>query len=154
VLSDEGKHDQAEREFAQIAAQGTSGYHSLARLREAAEIAHRDRTAAIEAYRKAAGDSSVEPVFRELAALRAAALLIDADAVDEARKLLEPQADAGKTFRHSARELLAIAAWRTGDMTALRRLYAQMLTDPDTPPATRARVEMLLSLGPTTESKS
>ena len=45
-LGDDGKHDEAEREFARIAADGTSGYRSLARLREAAELARRDPAAA------------------------------------------------------------------------------------------------------------
>ena len=152
--SDDGKHEEAERGFARIAADGTSGYRSLARLREAAELARRDPAAAAALYRQAASDGSIDPALREIAALRAAALMIDQNSTEEARKLLEPLAEAGKTFRHSARELLAIAAWRSGDMTVLRRWYAQMITDPDTPPATRGRVEMLLTLGPAMEGKS
>jgi hypothetical protein len=152
--SDDGKYDEAERGFARVAADGSTGYRSLARLREASELARRDPAAGAASYRQAAGDSSLDPALREVAALRAATLMIDQNSLDEARKLLEPLAEAGKSFRHSARELLAIAAWRSGDMTVLRRWYAQMITDPDTPPATRGRVEMLLSLAPTIESKS
>ena len=37
-LSDDGKHTEAEAALAKLAAQGTSGYRTLARLRDAAEL--------------------------------------------------------------------------------------------------------------------
>ena len=152
-LADSGDHAEAEKAFARIASEGTSGYRGLARLRQAAEVAHRDPDAAVASYRQMADDGSFDTPLRELAALRASAILIDKGSYDEARKLLEPQAEASKTFRHSARELLALAAWRAGDATALRRWYGMMLTDPETPPSTRSRVEMLIALGVAPESK-
>src|SRR5262245_63171570 len=45
-----GKHEEAEAAFAKIAADSPSGYRTLARLREAAELAQRDRAAAVKAY--------------------------------------------------------------------------------------------------------
>ena len=153
-LAESGDHAEAEKAFARIAAEGTSGYRGLARLRQAAEAARRDPDAGVEAYRQIVNDGSIEEPLRELAALRAAAMLIDKESYDEARKLLEPLTDASKTFRHSARELVALAAWRTGDTAALRRWYGMMLTDPETPPSARSRVEMLIALDVVPESKS
>jgi hypothetical protein len=89
-LAEGDEHAEAAKAFAGIAAEGTSGYRSLARLRQAAELAHTDRAAALSLYREIAIDGGFEPVLRELAALRAAAILIDDGAYDEARKLLEP----------------------------------------------------------------
>jgi predicted negative regulator of RcsB-dependent stress response len=77
TLADGGKHSEAEAAFAKIVADGTSGYRHLARLREAAELAHVDRKAAIAAYEKIAGDGAVGPVLQDLAALRAAARAAD-----------------------------------------------------------------------------
>jgi len=146
TLSESGKHAEAESAFARIATEGTSGYRDLARVRQAAELAHRDRASAIAAYERIAADGSIGQVLQDLAAVRAGALLIDASALDRARAQLEPAAAAGRPFRHSARELLALAAWRSGDATAARRWSEMLMTDAETPATTRSRVEMLIAL--------
>jgi hypothetical protein len=146
TLSEEGKHADAGAAYAKIAAEGTAGYRNLARLRQAAELAESDPKAAIAAYEKIADDSSIGAVLQDLAALRAGALLIDTGDVAQARARLEPLASAGRTFRHTARELLALAAWRGGDTAAVRRWFELIVTDLQTPPATRSRVEMLIAL--------
>jgi hypothetical protein len=148
-LAEAGKRGEAEAAFAKIAADGTSGYRQLARLREAAELARTDPKAATAAYDRIAADGSVGPVLRDLAALRAGALLIDAGAFDEARRRLEPLAAEDRTFRHTAREFLVLAAWRAGDAAAAKRWSDMMMTDAQTPAATRSRVEMLMALGET-----
>jgi hypothetical protein len=145
-LGESGKHAEAEKVFAQIAADGTAAYRSLARLRQASEAADRDPAAAIELYRQLAADTSVEQVLRDLAALRAAALLIDAGSYNDARRLLEPVVAARRDFRHGARELLALAAWKAGDRSGMNKWYAAILTDPETPASSRTRVEILIAL--------
>ena len=116
-------------------------------MREAAELAQTDPKAAVAAYDKIAADGAVGPVLQDLAALRAGALLIDAGAFDEARRRLEPLAAEDRTFRHTARELLVLAAWRAGDAAAAKRWFDMITTDAQTPAATRSRVEMLMALG-------
>ena len=118
TLAEDGKRNEAEAAFGKIAADGTSGYRHLARMREAAELAQTDPKAGIAAYDKIAADGAVGPVLQDLAALRAGALLIDANAYDEARRRLEPLTADERPFRHTARELLALAAWRAGDSAA------------------------------------
>jgi len=146
LLSERGEHAESEGAFAKIAAEGTAGYRSLARLRQAAELAERDPKTAIAAYERIAGDSSVGPVLQDLAGLRAGSLLIDASNFEIARARLEPLASPGRTFRHTARELLALAGWRSGDVAAAKRWFDVIMTDGDTPPATRNRIEMLIAL--------
>jgi hypothetical protein len=153
TLSDGGKHAEAEAAFAKIAADGTSGYRQLARLREAAELAYQDPKAAVAAFEKIANDGAANPVMRELAALRAGALLIDAGNYPDAQRLLEPLTQPDRTFRHTARELLALSAWRQGDGPGTKRWFDMMSTDPLTPTATRSRAEMLMALV-AAESKS
>jgi len=152
TLAEGGKHADAEAAFAKIVADGTSGYRHLARLREAAQLAQTDAKAAIAAYEKIAADASVGPALQDLAALRAGAMLVDAGSFDEARRMLEPLAANDRTFRHTARELLVLAAWRAGDGSGAKRWFDMISTDAQTPPATRSRVEMLMALG-ATESK-
>jgi hypothetical protein len=142
-----GKRSEAEAAFAKIAADGTAGYRHLARMREAAELAQSDAKAAITAYDQIAADRAVGPVLQDLAALRAAALLIDTGALEEAQRRLEPLAANDRTFRHTAREFLVLAAWRAGDTAAAKRWFDLIMTDAQTPAATRSRVEMLMALG-------
>jgi hypothetical protein len=153
ILGEKGEHADAEGAFAKIAAGGTSGYRALARLRQVAELAERDPRAAIAGYERIAGDNSVGQVFQDLAGLRAGALLIDQANYDIARARLEPLASPGRTFRHTAREMLALAAWRSGDTAAAKRWFDLIMTDGETPSATRNRIEMLIALV-AAESKS
>jgi hypothetical protein len=146
TLSEAGKHAESSAAFARIATDGTAGYRYLARLRQATELAQTDPKSAITAYQQIAADSAAGPVLRDLAALRAGSLLIDQGNYAEARKILEPLAGSDRTFRHTARELLALAAWRSGDVAEIKRWSDMMSTDPQTPPATRSRVEMLMAL--------
>lgn len=149
ALSEEGKHADSEAAFGKIVSDGSSGYRNLARLREAAELAQTDKKAALAAYEKIASDTSIAPVLQDLAALRAGAILVDSGAFEEARTRLEPLTANDRTFRHSAREMLALAAWRAGDTTAAKRWIDMIMTDLQTPSATRSRVEMLVALGAT-----
>ena len=147
TLAETGKHSEAEAAFAKIAVDGTSGYRHLARLREAAALAQTDAKAAIALYDKIATDGAVGPVLQDLAALRAGALMIDTASFAQAQQRLEPLTGDGRTFRHTARELLALAAWRTGDSAAAKRWFDLIIADIETPSATRSRVEMLMALG-------
>jgi hypothetical protein len=145
-LAEEGKHAEAEAAFGKIAAEGTAGYRSFARLREGAEVAARDPKAAVATYLKLYADSSVGVELRDLAGLRAGALQVDAGSFAEAKATLEPLTADGRAFRHTARELLVLGAWRAGDTTEARRWSDIIMTDGQTPTATRTRVEMLIAL--------
>lgn len=147
TLAEAGKRSEAETAFAKIATDGTAGYRHLARMREAAELAQGDAKAAIAAYDQIVADRAVGPVLQDLAALRAGALRIDSGALAEAQRRLEPLAANDRTFRHTAREFLVLAAWRAGDATAAKRWFDLIMTDAQTPAATRSRVEMLMALG-------
>jgi hypothetical protein len=153
TLAETGKHGEAEAAFAKVAADGTSGYRNLARLRAASELAQVDPKAAIAAYDKIAADGTVGAVLQDLAALRAGAILVDTASFDEAQRRLEPLAANDRTFRHTARELLVLAAWRAGDSAAAKRWFDMIAADVQTPASTRSRVEMLMALG-ATASKS
>ena len=146
TLSQEGKHAEAEAAFSKIAEDTTTTYRSLAQVRAAAELAQTDPKAAVAAYDKIAADSSASTELRDLAGLRAGALLIDSSAFAEARQRLEPLAGGDHTFKHTARELLALASWRAGDTAAAKRWIETINTDPGTPPDERNRMEMLAAL--------
>ncbi len=146
TLAEQGKHAEAEAAFGKIAADGTSGYRTLARLRAAAELAQTDTKAAIKAYDALTVDPALDPALQDLAAVRAGLLLVDTAALDEMRRRLEPASGPGRAFRHTARELLALSAWHAGDAASARRYIDMIAADAETPQGTRARVDVLSAL--------
>jgi hypothetical protein len=146
TLAEAGKHQEAEAAFAKLAADGSAGYRPLARLREAAELARADKSAAVKAYDEIAADRTVGQAIANLAALRSGFLLVDTAPYSEIRARLEPLTAADKTFRHSARELLALSAWKSGDMTAARQCTDMIITDPQSPEGSRNRAGVLSEL--------
>jgi hypothetical protein len=145
-LADQGKTEDAEAAFARLAGEGTAGYRILARLREAAVVAQRDPRAAVAAYDAIANDTSVGPVFRQLAGVRAAILLVDSAPLSEITRRLEPLAQPDSTFRHTAREVLALAAWKAGDTATAKKWFDTIAGDVDTPQSMRGRVDVLMTL--------
>jgi hypothetical protein len=146
ALADDNKNSEAEAAFSKIAGDAPAGYRTLARLRAAAVLSETDAKAAVAAYDAIAADGAIDISFRDAASLRAGMLLVDTAPFDEVRRRLEPMAEPGRTFRHTAREMLALSAWRNGDATAARRYVDMIAGDAETPQGTRARVEMLSAL--------
>ena len=147
-LSEQNKHYEAEAAFNTLAASAPSGYRMLARLRAAAEVASRDPKAAAKLYDDISADRSVGSLERDLAGIRAAGLLLETTSYPDMVARLEPTTAPEATFRHTARELLALSAWRANDMVATRRWLDMIANDGETPPGLRSRAEALQALLP------
>jgi hypothetical protein len=147
-LSEASKHDEAEKAFTDLAAKAPSGYRMLARLRAAAEVASGDPQAAAKLYDGIAADRSVGVAEQDLARIRAAGLLLDTSSYPDMLQRLEPSTGPEATFRHTARELLALSAWRTGDTAAARKWLDLIANDAETPQSLRSRAEALQALLP------
>jgi len=145
-LSEAGKHAEADAAFGKIAAEVPAGYRMLARLRAAAEIAQTKPADAVKAYDELAADASLGATLQDLAAVRAGALMVDTAPLAEMQHRLDPVAEPGHAFRHNARELLALSAWRNHDFTAARRYIDMIAGDGETPPGVRARADVLSAL--------
>jgi hypothetical protein len=142
------KHAEAEAAFADLAAKAPSGYRVLARLRTAAEVATRDPQAAAKMFDEIAADRSVGTAEQDLARIRAAQLLLESSTYPNMKQRLEAAAAPGATFRHTARELLALSAWRANDAAATRQWLDLIANDGDTPQSLRTRAEALQALLP------
>jgi hypothetical protein len=147
-LSDQNKHAEAEAAFNNLAATAPSGYRILARLHAAAEVASRDPQAAVKLYDDISADRSVLALDQELARVRAAALLLETAGYSNMLQRLETATTPQATFRHTARELLALSAWHANDMTAARQWLDMIANDGETPPGLRSRAEALQALLP------
>jgi hypothetical protein len=121
TLSEQGKVAEAETAFAKLATDGTASYRMLGKLNEAADLAKRDPKAAVALYDSLAADQNVSRVFQDLATLRAGLILVDTATYEDLRQRMEPLTAPDRTFRNSARSLMALAAWRANDISAMRR---------------------------------
>ncbi len=146
TLAGEGKNKEAEQAFAKLATDGTSSYRMLAKFREAGEVVRSDPKAAVAAYDQLAADNGLGRVLQDLAALRAGAILVDTAPYSEIAQRLEPLTAADRTFRHSARFMLALSAWRAKDAAAMRKWSDMVMADAETPQGTRGQIQMLLAL--------
>lgn len=150
ALAEQKKSAEAEAAFLKLAAEAPAGYRMLAKFRAAAERASRDVPAAVKLYDEIASDRSVGASEQDLARLRAGALLVDTAPYAEIRTRLEPLTAPDRTYRHSARELLAVSAWRNKDMAAARQWIEMIGADALTPQTLRSRMEALQALLPAT----
>ena len=147
-LSEQNKSAEAEAAFNNLAATAPSGYRMLARLRAAAEIAAHDPQAAVKLYDEISTDRSIGALEQELARIRAAGLLVDTATYPTMVQRLEASTAPQATFRHTARELLALSAWHANDTTAARKWLDLIANDAETPPGLRSRAEALQALLP------
>jgi len=147
-LSEQNKHAEAEAAFNDLAAKAPWGYRMLARMRAAAEVATRDPQAAAKMYDEIAADRSVGAEQQDLAKVRAAGLLLEKSTYPNMLARLEASAAPGATFRHTARELLALSAWRANDAAAARKWLDLIAADGETPPSLRSRAEALQAMLP------
>ena len=90
--------------------------------------------------------SDVEPAIRDLARIRAAYLLTDTASPADLAKRVETLNVAGNPWRNLAREIVALASYRTRDFIAADRLMNEILVDPEATETQRRRAQLLISL--------
>ena len=117
-------------------------------FRAAAEAINRDPKAAAKMFDDIAADRSVGAEQQALARVRAAGLLLDTTSYGDMLQRLQGDAAPEATFRHAARELLALSAYRANDATAARQWLDMIALDGETPPSVRSRAEALQALLP------
>lgn len=144
-LAQKSQPAQAADAFAALAQDASGGYAVLARLRLAAAQAESgDRAAAVATYDRLSGDAGVDKVYRDIAALLAAMLLADEAQAGEIDRRLEPLLAPDNPWRHSAREVKGLAAWREGRTDAARQAFQAVVDDAEAPAAVRGRAQQLL----------
>ena len=146
TLSEQGKYAEADAAFAKVAAEAPAGYQVLSRLRAAAALAQVKPADAVKAYDAIAADRTVGLTMQDLASVRAGILLVDTATLAELRTRLDPVAEPSRTFRHTAREILALSAWRNHDAATAKRYIDMISGDAETPPGARARIDVLSAL--------
>ncbi|KRE16607.1 hypothetical protein ASE63_15475 [Bosea sp. Root381] len=137
---------EAETILGELAASAPAGYRQIARFRLAAETAKRDAAAGATAFDGLANDTTLLPLYRDLARLRAGMLRVDLVPYAELKTALEPLATPQGVWRHSTREFLGIAALKANLFEDAGRWFDAIVTDPQSPAVLRQRTELYLAL--------
>jgi len=126
-------------------------YPALARFRLASEIAAKakdgtERANAVSAFDSIANDSAIPADWRDLAKIRAAFILVDSGTYEDVEKRLSPLVTADGVWRHSAREGIALAAYRAGKFDKAMDALQAIILDAESPAGVRQRAEVLLAV--------
>jgi len=142
-LSESGNYIEAEELFGKLET-ATGGYPAIARLRAAATLSKAGKESeARSAFEAISRDSSVPGTLQDVAALRAAYLAVDTEGYTAIADRVEGLTGAENPFRFAAREILALSAWKEGDVTAARKWITDLSDDPATPTDVTRRVDIL-----------
>lgn len=144
----QGKRDEAVAQLGKVATEGTAGYQVLADFKLAdLKLAAGDRDGAVAAFERVAVGHADE-IYRDLARLKAAYLQLDGGDPAAVSASVAPLAVESSPWRHSAREIQALAAVKAGDEAKAADLFRNIADDPAAPQGVRARAaEMLNAVG-------
>jgi hypothetical protein len=144
----QGKRDEAVEQLGKVATEGTSGYQVLAEFKLAdVKLAAGDRDGAIAMYERVAMGRG-DDIYRDLARLKAAYLQLDGGDPAAVSASVDKLAAESSPWRHSAREIQALAAAKRGDDAKAVELFRKISDDPAAPQGVRARAaEMLAAIG-------
>ncbi len=143
------KPDEAAGLLAKLSFGGSAGYAVLSRFNQAAVLVKKNDTeGASSAYQKMSQDSSVPLAFRNLALLMSVMHGLDHGDPAQLSASLAGLMAAGNPWRHSAKELTALAAQKAGDKSKAGKLYKELADDATAPSGIRTRAaEMSAILG-------
>ncbi len=144
---DAGKPNEAFGGLAKLAADAPGGYRILAQMTESGAKAASDPAAAISAFQAIAGNSSVDPLFRDAAKLRAAFLQLNVPGEEAAgTATLTALASADGPYSRLAKLTLGALAIGRGDAGAAGKALDDVLADPEATPTERQIGERWLAL--------
>ncbi len=146
-LAESGKNVDANKAFSALVKDGPAGYRTLSRFRLASGYAAEEKIdEAIKIYDELISDTAVDETLRDFAKIQAAMLLINKGDHSQIRQRVRTLAEGSGPWRHSARELLGLSAYGSGNNSDAEKHYNQLASDPTAPQGLRQRAEMMLSL--------
>ncbi len=146
---DENKTADAERALRALSTEGSGAYAYLARFRQAAlQGRGGTKSVAVAEYLKLAQESDLDKIFRDLALLQATLLELDDGDPEKLSTRLAGLSEGNNPWRHSAMEMSALLAHRTGDAKKAQKLFKELADDASAPLGIRGRAaEMTTILG-------
>ncbi len=132
----------------QLAALATNAgsYGLLAKLRLAAADAAAGETAkAVVAYDALAAQPGADHHIADYARLQSAMLTVDTASWTETQNRVNDLMGEASPWRHAARELLGMAAYKAGKSDEAKSQFGKLVTDPSTPRSIAERVGIVLA---------
>ncbi|MEM7427040.1 MAG: tetratricopeptide repeat protein [Pseudomonadota bacterium] len=147
TLINAGKKEEADDALATLAKENTTGFGALAKFRLAADLGQQGKTAdAIKAFDEIAGSDGVDPAMRNLARVRGALLAVDSETLAQIESRVGSLNTAEGPWRYSAREIIAISAFKNGDLLKADRLYNELNLDASAPAGLRQRAQLMIGV--------
>lgn len=153
AMIEQSSFENAATELALLAGEGSPGYRVLALFEQAnLHMRQGEIERSLAAYDRVAGDSGIDQIYRDMARLKAAYLRLDRDDPGAVSSSVAQLAQANSPWRHSAREIQALAALKQGDRARAGELLRQVAEDGAAPQGLRGRAsEMLATIGGNTK---
>jgi hypothetical protein len=146
-LANAGKNDEAIAALEALEADGYGAYPLLARMRAATVLVDKgDFDGAVKQFDEVAADSSIPGSIRDMARLRAALILVDHGTQADVASRVEALTAETNPLRHSAREALALVAWKEGRFADALTLFDQIAADSAAPRNNRERATLMSEL--------
>lgn len=143
ALYSEGKTDEANAILNALATDGVNAYPALAKLRLAEAREAGDPAAAVAAFDEVANTNGAPQGLRDMAAVRAAYILVDHGSLADVRGRVERLTGDAEPLRFPAREALGLAAWKAGDLETARTMFDQLQEDLGAPAGIRRRAGLM-----------
>jgi len=106
------------------------GYQILIAFKEAEiELERGNEDEAVAALDLLANSSDVDKVYRDLATIKAALIILDGSSYDDIKARLTPLTIEGNSWKYMAKELLAMAALASGNGAEAKRLLVELEQD-------------------------
>jgi hypothetical protein len=132
--------------FEKLSKEAPTGYRLLADLRIASLTAKEGRKAEAVALFEKIAQKNEDATLRDYAILQAVVLRSDEATPQEMKQRLKGLNAANNPWRYSAKELLGLVAFRSGDTTESQKLFKQIQFDEKAPHQMRIRAGIILSL--------
>jgi len=146
-LASEGKTDEAAALLQTLESDGVGAYPLLARMRMATVLAQKgDFAGAVAAFDQVSADGAIPQGLRDLATLRAAIILVDHGSYADVEARVAVLNNETNPLRHSAREVLALAAWKENRPADALPLFEQLRDEQAVPGNLRQRAGLMADL--------
>lgn len=131
-LAEAGPSAEAFAQLAEIEKSNFGGYPMLAELRKASALAQNgDKAAALKAFDAFAANEKFPKIWREMAAVRAAYIVVDIGSFADVEQRVKPFANDVDPMRMAVREALGLAAWKAGRLGEAAAYFNRNYSDKD-----------------------
>ena len=146
-LEGQGKYDESLEVLEKMEQTGGNIYSNIAKLQTANILFEQGKIdAAVEILEEIVEDKSINKKLRDVSAIKLASYKLDSGSYEEIETLLKPLIEENGSWASIAKEMMAMASIREGNIEEGRAIYNELLNTPNLPDALKMRVQDMLSV--------